>query len=218
MGVILDGTRRRDLWIEPFLGGANMAVVAVDHFDHLLLNELNPQIAAMWRDGIAGWRPPTQAPCRDEYDEMRQSGVIDAHHGFVSLGASFKGKHWGGFGATDKHGTRDYYAESWRSFDADCARLAGRASVTCGDYTALAVTDGIVYCDPPYVDTTGYGSSWDGDRFWRWASAAPECWVSEYVAPDGWTSVHSVSRASTVDATKTRTNVEHLFRKSQLQG
>ena len=55
------------------------------------------------------------------------------------------------------------------------------------DYTSLAIpTESVVYCDPPYADTTGYKDSFDSSRLWDWVreiSKNNTVYVSEYNAP-----------------------------------
>jgi hypothetical protein len=69
------------------------------------------------------------------------------------------------------------------------------------DFTPLIPPESIVYCDPPYAGTTGYGgaktdvelgeslslNTWNRSAFWRWADklveAGQRVFVSEYSGP-----------------------------------
>lgn len=205
-------------WVEPFLGGASVAVAAATtgRFDRMILNELQPAIAAMWRAGIRGWEPPADAPTFDEYKNERSLDLSTPCAGFMSLAASFNGRRWKGYGPNHAASGRDYYAESRRAFLRDCAALARvpDVTVTHGDYSDVTIPpEAVVYADPPYAGTTGYGTELCPDRFWGWA-ADVGAWVSSYKAPDGWIAVSSVSRSATVNPTLTRTGIESLYRQS----
>ena len=55
-----------------------------------------------------------------------------------------------------------------------------------GDYTKLPLSEGcIVYCDPPYRNTYGYGTAFDHEAFYSWAEQCPRpVIISEYAMPE----------------------------------
>ena len=60
----------------------------------------------------------------------------------------------------------------------------------------------IIYCDPPYKGTAEYAEGqFDHDRFWAWAtkqSKTHPVYVSEYQAPDNWTTILEWTQSSTL--------------------
>lgn len=64
------------------------------------------------------------------------------------------------------------------------------SSISYADY---AYRDGdVVYCDPPYKNTHGYGIEFDSDAFWEWARTRDyPVYVSEYQAPSDFVSIWS---------------------------
>jgi len=81
--------------------------------------------------------------------------------------------------------------EEWQTLHVDLAALP-RVRILWGDFLAVSPIGGIVvYCDPPYANTTGYKGAppFDHAVFWRraveWARAGAVVYVSEYRAPDG---------------------------------
>lgn len=55
-----------------------------------------------------------------------------------------------------------------------------------GDYTQCPLPgDCIVYCDPPYKNTKGYGTAFDHEAFYSWAEQCPRpVIISEYAMPE----------------------------------
>ena len=112
---------------------------------------------------------------------------------FIGIGCSFGAKPWGGYArGTSANGVpRNYAAESARALESIRPSLAGVELHFC-EYDMLTIPDGsIIYCDPPYAGTTGYGSgAFNHAKFWGWAAhmhaEGHRVFVSEYAAPAGW--------------------------------
>ena len=69
----------------------------------------------------------------------------------------------------------------------------------------------IIYCDPPYKNTTGYTKSFDHDSFWQWVRSCPHpVYVSEYSAPDDIKTIAAFRHSKTNSKTTTQ-SVEKLF-------
>lgn len=68
-----------------------------------------------------------------------------------------------------------------------------RLELSGAPYEAVPISPGdVVYADPPYNGTKGYGCDFDHERFWRWvASRDYPVYVSEYTAPEGFMDVYS---------------------------
>jgi 16S rRNA G966 N2-methylase RsmD len=68
----------------------------------------------------------------------------------------------------------------------------------------------VVYCDPPYKDTTGYVSGkFEHEQFYKWFKNLPNpAYLSSYSAP--FLSIWEKQHLSTLSTNKTRT-VEKLF-------
>ena len=80
--------------------------------------------------------------------------------------------------------------------------MRGTLRVVRRGYDETPIIPGaVIYCDPPYRATMGYGVSFDSDRFWSWAGEASrvcDVYVSEYDAPDGWVSIWSKPKRQSV--------------------
>ena len=71
--------------------------------------------------------------------------------------------------------------------------VGGTGPVECSskDYKDVDIPDNsVVYCDPPYEGTAGYGDCFDHAEFWEWARTREfPVYVSEMNAPDDFTAV-----------------------------
>jgi DNA adenine methylase len=126
-----------------------------------------------------GWEPPTEVTY-EEYHEAKKLPTTDPMYAFVGYGCSFAGVLWGTY-ARDKGGTRSYAGESARSLKKAATGLQG-VKFTNLSYLELSIPDNaVIYCDPPYAGTTGYGLEFNQDEFYEWV-ANQRCTVliSEY--------------------------------------
>lgn len=101
--------------------------------------------------------------------------------------------------------------------------MAERASLSPQDmfietssisYSDYAYREGdVVYCDPPYKNTNGYGIKFDSDAFWEWARTRDyPVYVSEYQAPDDFVSIWSKEKRVLLDRESlSAPRTEHLF-------
>ena len=103
------------------------------------------------------------------------------------------------------------------------ADMAERASLSPKDmfigtsnisYSDYAYRDGdVVYCDPPYKNTMGYGIRFNSDAFWEWARTRSfPVYVSEYQAPEDFVSIWNKEKRVLLDRESLAApRTEHLF-------
>ena len=125
--------------------------------------------------------------------------------GFVGFGCSFGGRWFEGY-ARDATGT-NYALQSKRSLLKDMTTLQN-AEFVCGDYRCLSIPPGsVIYADPPYNNTKGYGrETFDTAEFWRamqlLADTGHAVFVSEQEAPPGILCVWERPFTRTLDRNK----------------
>ncbi len=210
------------VYCEPFCGGLNSFARIAPHYPVSLASDSHPDLIAMWKAAYYGWVPPTTLTL-DEYQSLKDAPDYSALRGFVGFGCSFGGKWFGGYakgGVNSKGEPRNHIAESSRAVQARIASLRNtKVAFQCMDYEWVWPSQGwVIYCDPPYAGTLGYGSDFDSDNFWKvasgWAAVGAKVFVSEYVAPSDWECVaefpHRMSVALSGDRRET---VEKLFTK-----
>lgn len=183
---------------EPFVGGGGMASKIGNHFDVCKYSDASEDLIQMWAALNEGWEPATPVTV-EQYKELRSQPHASALRGFVGFGCSFGGKWFGGYarGGHNADGTaRCHSSESRRAVLKDIQGMRGKGSTTFATMSAMDIQPlpgDVVYCDPPYADTTGYSTAFDHELFWltatRWAESGVHVYVSEYSAPVGWESI-----------------------------
>ncbi len=81
-------------------------------------------------------------------------------------------------------------------------------------YSDYEYRDGdVVYCDPPYKNTDGYGIHFDTDAFWEWVRTRNyPVYVSEYQAPEDFVSIWNKEKRSLFNSKGlSAPKIEHLF-------
>lgn len=172
---------------DAFCGGLSVSVTLSKNGPVLASDACLPLIS-LYKAVQDGWDPPTEVS-KETYDKAINLFDTDPMKAFCGFGCSFGGKWFGGY-ATDKNGTRNRdgkpsnYALSARK---SLIKTKVTAIFKCIDFleTIPEPTNSIIYCDPPYADTTGYDGSdtFDYCKFVRkveqW-SEFTDIFVSEY--------------------------------------
>lgn len=206
---------------EPFMGGMNSFREIAPAFSRSVASDAHEDLAMFWREFLLlGFNPP-ETVSEEEYQRVRNESP-SALRGFVGFGCSFGGKWFRGYarGGFNSDGSpRVYSAESYRAVHRTKRKLEGvDLEVLSGTYDKLNPAPGdVVYCDPPYAGTTEYKDTFDHDEFWGWAErlsrTGVSVFVSEYTAPEGWTSVWSAPLRKNVSQAKNRgMAIERLFK------
>lgn len=184
--------------------------------DVKILNDKHPYLIAMWKALQNGWTPPDVVTKEEYYHVKANMDENPALTGFVGFGCSFGGKWWGGY-AKCKRGD-DYCGQAKRGLLKDFTGVQS-ATFTCLDYKDVKIPDGaVVYCDPPYSNTTGYTvGTFDTDEFWdymRQLSKRCEVYISEESAPDDFECIWSKEKVRTLEKNDNvgRVKVEKLFK------
>lgn len=206
----------KTVWVEPFVGGASVLAAAGERFGLRYGSDLDANLITFWRKVRDGWVPPATMS-REQYNGLRDGSIEYAPpeiRTWAKYACSLNGKPWAGYAAVEPNG-RDRLAESVRSTIAKGRLLAGAYLHECTYDRVTLLPEAIVYADPPYAGTTGYGGSFDSEAFWAWCSklavAGVPVIVSEYSAPPDFIPLVSWQRTATLDATKTKVRTESLY-------
>lgn len=193
MAAILADTDQREVWYEPFVGGANVTERAAPYFRRSAGSDIHPDLILMWRHVTAGGVVP-ESVTRQEYEALRHAEPSWLR-GYVGFGASYGGKWFGGYADgkpyQDERRHLSRVGASFRCVTRQAAVFrAHGVRFACGPFGRFMPPDGaVVYCDPPYAGTTSYSSTgtFDYRLFYdtlrRWARTRP-VYVSEYAVPD----------------------------------
>lgn len=193
---------------EPFCGGGSVTAEISRALEGLptvfLASDVRPELVDMWEAVKSGWAPPKldRNLTDTEYQALRLSPDSPIRT-FVGFGCSFGGKYWGGLARGDD---RAFYEEGRRRLLLESKSIVSKQPIfRTIDFLTLAAAPPpgtLVYCDPPYVGTTGYGMRFDHDLFWSvclWlARSGCAVYVSEFSAPSFCAEVWRKDRKMTV--------------------
>tara|TARA_R110002153_G_scaffold120665_2_gene265946 strand:+ start:101 stop:826 length:726 start_codon:yes stop_codon:yes gene_type:complete len=216
--IILKDRVNGQFYVEPFVGGANM----IDKVSgNRIGGEFNIYIASMWKALESGYTFPFIN--KDEYKKIKNNmnDYDPALVGWVGVCCSYSGKWFGGYAGKveTKGGTRDYQAESFANVKKQMLGITG-INFVHSSYDELTIPhDSIIYCDPPYRNTTQYKDSFDSDHFFEWCRSrvrlGDSVFISEYTAPEDFVCVWSQDIKSSLSANgkcgKSKNSTERLF-------
>jgi DNA adenine methylase len=214
--IILKDRRNDDWYAEPFVGGFNMIDKVVGN---RIANDINFYLIELFIAIQKGWRPPDNIS-EKEYQDIRthKENYPSYLVGFVGFGCSYSGKWFGGYarGNANNGSSRNYCLESKKNILSQYNGLQG-IKIYNKNYWELDIpANSIIYCDPPYENTTKYKSGFDHNKFWQWCEKKTiegnKVFVSEYHAPGNWKSIWSKEVHNTlVQDTGSKSGVENLF-------
>ncbi len=213
--VILRYRKKEQPYVEPFCGGCNV----VDKVKGIkIANDSNEYLIEMWKALQNGWIPP-RFVSEEEYRDISKNKDKYPKYlvGYVGFNITYAGKFFGGY-ARNKERTRNYSEEAYNNITRQIQKIKD-IKFYCGNYDVFQIPDNsIIYCDPPYQDTTKYNGTdiFDYDRFWDWCrlkiKEGHQVFISEYNAPEDFVCIWSKSVSSSVDQdTGSKQNIEKLF-------
>lgn len=223
--IILKDRKEGQCYVEPFVGGANM----IDKVDGWRIGgEFNKYIAEMWKELTTGARPLTIT--KEDYQNIKSNPDNYPRWlvGWVGIACSYSGKWFGGFAGKTVTlvGDRDYQAEAHANLEKQLSNLNGVEFIH-SSYDELNIPpQSIIYCDPPYANTTKYKDDFDHDEFWQWCrdkiKEGHQVFISEYNAPDDFVCVWEQEVKSSLSANGksggNKISIEKLFvHESQLR-
>ena len=204
---------------EPFVG-AGWILERIRGTGANFASDANPYLVAMWQALQAGWKPP-QVVTEETYRAIKGApgDYPPELVAFVGFGCSFGGKWFAGYARGDG---RNWASEGKKSVLQKASQI--KPLGVCfyvADFLKVAPPAGrcLVYCDPPYLDTTDYGAvpEWNASAFWEQVEAlggyGHTVVVSEYQAPAGFSEVVAQRTHTELRETSGRSpRVERLFR------
>lgn len=209
----LESVREGRDYFEPFVGGG---WILQEMSETRIASDGNIALITLYKALQEGWEPPDFVS-EFEYGLVNSlRDVNDPLTAFVGFGCSFGGKWFGGYARSN--GKSCYAATSKQSLIKQLP-LIKDVTFVHGTYDVHTPHGMLIYCDPPYANTTSYGAfdGFDHDHFWEtvreWCKTNTVV-VSEYKAPEDFTCVRefvSQMGLSSGDASTRSKRIERVF-------
>jgi len=211
-----DKNNDEQFYIEPFVGGANL--IDKINFKNKIGYDIHEYLIALLSAIRDDWEPPKNISKQEYYDIKENINNYDKHLvGFVGFLCSFGGKWWGGY-AFDKKNNRNYALEAKTNLKKQAPNLKN-ILFECSDYASIKVPpNSIIYCDPPYKDTTEYRNKFDHEKFYDWCrekrNEGHTIFLSEYRAPSDFKEVLEIKAKTSLCKNVRPNRIEKLFKLS----
>lgn len=169
-------------WVEPFVGGGNMIDKVPDAYKRIGY-DINPHtICAM----IDVRDRPLLLP--DIVSEEEFKSYKDRPPESITSWVRSACAYGGLFGNVLARGSGRNYAQEAKNNAIKQSPLIQDVDFICDSYANLSFNNCLIYCDPPYKDTSKYKTeSFDYDSFYDWCREQSKdniVFISEYSMPD----------------------------------
>ena len=189
--------------------------------DRRVGNDIHGGLIAMFKELQGGWEPPMHIS-EDEYNLVKNNkfNYPDHYVAFVGFCGSFAAKYWGGYARAvkaDRLTPRDMPNEAIKNLLNQLPSLQSVEFIS-GSYLRFPrekIKNCVIYCDPPYRDTTKYSTdAFNHDEFWQWVkdlSVDNYVLVSEYTSPDDFEKILSKDVTTSLKVVEHENRTEGLF-------
>lgn len=215
-------------YFEPFVGGCN--VIDKIPYNKKVGMDINPCVISMWDAFKRGILPPKEVS-KGEYDRLKHmwessepiSSDIAWLIGYVGNACSYGSSWFNGYAKYNEKKKENHILEAYNGTIKQIKQFKNLndTGFICTDYSNDSVypPKSVIYCDPPYMGTKGYGSNFDHEAFWAWVRKMSKeghyVYVSEYTAPTDFKCVWSMERpdgmGTTIKGRKQNKKIEKLF-------
>ena len=218
--IMLKDRKENQYWVEPFVGGGNM----IDKVEGSRIgSDISENTINALSFIINSSNTIPDLISEDDYLNMSKIKSSDGYSSFVGYAMSYAGKLWGGY-RRDKAGTKgniinmlNQTTRSKNSAIKQAKLLKGVELKVCNYYELDIPDNSIIYCDPPYENTTRYSVKFDHIKFWEWcrlmAMSGHTLYISEYNAPNDFECIWSKEICSSLTKnTGSKKGIEKLFK------
>lgn len=211
----LESVRKEDqIFVEPFCGGCNIVSKMSGQREAY---DFNRYLIELYRAVQNGYELPDTLS-EEQYKYIKEHKDENmALTGFAGFGCSFAGKWFGGY-ARGHGGKKGYADTSKRSLLRKMSTISD-VKFDWADYKILSFNNCLIYCDPPYKNTTKFTGTpdFDTDEFWnvmREWSKNNDVYISEYEAPDDFKCVLEIKTTTDIrnKNNKMEKRLEKLFK------
>lgn len=212
--IILKDRKEGQWYVEPFCGGCN-TIDKVPQGAGRLANDIHTPLISMFKALQVGWTPPKEVS-EEEYKAAKLLEDSNPLKGYIGFNLSFGAKYFGGYARHNDGGKR---SSSKEAFSNVTKQIPDIVDIRFANYSyqELPIPDtSIIYCDPPYLNSTGYKDKLNHEEFYEWCRArraeGHTIFISEYTMPEDFIELWAkVQVTNLTNLTKANYNVEKLF-------
>lgn len=207
--IILKDRLPHQWYVEICVGGGNL----IDKVENPRIGaDINPYVIEALKLIRDDAESLPNAITENEYADLKQFKNVDGLTGVVGFACSFGSKFFAGYA---RGSSKNYMANAKSNALSQSPKLKGCIFI-CETYERLDIPENsIVYCDPPYENTTGYRDSINHSNFWEWCRnmtrKGHQVYISEYNAPEDFTELWSSELRTSFSLQTEKTNTEKLF-------
>ncbi len=197
---------------EPFVGGFNL-VRNLENVREATCSDIHAGLINMYNELKRGWVPPSSIT-EEQYKKLKAAKGLDPLSVFASFACAFAGIEWGSY---ERSGDTNFAAVGRRSLLRKKEYMEQVEFQSCS-YTQLLLEEpSVVYCDPPYANTTKYKTGdFDHKGFYQWCEDLVRdghaVFVSEFSAPEYWEVVWEIERKIKINPTKNHKRIDKLYK------
>lgn len=210
-------------YLEPFVGYGHILRRVVEK-ESYVASDYNSLLMCLLNSIRLGVSIPRIS--RSEYYLLKDVGGVSLRRAVAAFTYSFNGKEWGGYVGKYKScgidrdpcgERRRYYEKLYENDTFQKTKLSKRGK----DYKSYKPNKMLIYCDPPYENTEGYGRQgndfieFDHQEFWdvmREWSKDNVVFISEYKAPKDFVCIASQKKHMSFSGKGSEsTRTERLF-------
>ena len=179
--------------LEPFCGGLSMTSRIKGH---IIASDVSKPLITLYKSLQNGWEPPDYVSEEDYHHYKKLQDENDPMTAFVGFGCSFSGKYFGGYARCSDN--KNYALSAKKSLKRKINNCKN-VKFECKSYKDYNPTNMVIYCDPPYVNTTKYKgiNDFDTKEFWeimrKW-SKNNKVFISEYTAPNDFICITEIQK------------------------
>lgn len=211
--IILKDRGKNQPYVELFVGGANV----IDRVDGRRIGvDSNYYLISLLNALKNGWLPP-RIVTEEEYQDIKNYPLSFRPEmvGYAGFQLSY-GAMWFSSYRRDNTGKRNYSLEAFNNVAKQAKNLKGIEFVNCSYEQFNLDEESIVYCDPPYKNTAGYGIKFNHDQYYdylrRLSTLGHKVFCSEYFMPDDFVCLWEKKiHSSLTKQTGAKYGVEKLF-------
>lgn len=211
ISAFLESVRGDRDYLEPFVGGA---WILQEMAGNRIASDANEALITMYKVLQNGWLPPEEVSEALYAEYKAKQDPSDPLTAFIGIGCSFGGKWFGGYARQKGY---NFAAGGRRALQKQMPFIKDVHFMSC-DYIDHTPNNNLIYCDPPYANTTTYTAceKFDSNVFWkcmrRWSKNNIVV-ISEYSAPEDFRCVLEIPTKTIIrDAeNKPLQSIEKLF-------